>query len=277
MPPLYPKMRERPLEFRINYGAPLAEGLVFAGLGGHGCVGSMVYPDAVVHHNHGYLVDANAADDWVWIPELKKFALRFYEQNYCMAPNRSYLNISHGTWCAWAWRDATTASPYPAILCKGRVNTQYLLWTEGGTWYARVVINGSKKHCGTPYQNERWTHVLGRHDGTTLWIATDGVQRNSTSAVGSIDVNDYGLTVGAFIGEPFKWRGYLADPMVWNRVLSWAEIAALADPSNVDLRVGGVPLILPPRRRFFASVEIPAPTFNPAWAQHVNSYVGLGR
>jgi len=30
---------------------------------------------------------------------------------------------------------------------------------------------------------------------------------------------------------------------------------AVQDPSNVDLRVGGVPLILPPRRRFWPVVS----------------------
>ena len=77
MPPLYPKMRERPMEFRINYDAPLADGLVFAGLGGHGCVGSMVYPDSSLYANHGTLTNMDAATDWVWCDELKRFGLYF--------------------------------------------------------------------------------------------------------------------------------------------------------------------------------------------------------
>jgi hypothetical protein len=43
----------------------------------------------------------------------------------------------------------------------------------------------------------------------------------------------------------FWWNGFLADVMIWTRVLSDSEHAALADPDNVDLRVpGGPPLIL---------------------------------
>jgi len=57
--------------------------------------------------------------------------------------------------------------------------------------------------------------------------------------------------------------GYLnsviADALAWTRMLSEAEIAALADLSNVDLRVGGVPLILPPRRRFWPVAVAEAP------------------
>jgi len=42
-----------------------------------------------------------------------------------------------------------------------------------------------------------------------------------------------------------RWQGYIGDAMIWTRVLSDSEHAALADPDNVDLRVpGGPPLIL---------------------------------
>jgi hypothetical protein len=41
------------------------------------------------------------------------------------------------------------------------------------------------------------------------------------------------------------WDGYVADVMIWTRILNDSEHAALADPDNVDLRVpGGPPLIL---------------------------------
>jgi hypothetical protein len=50
--------------------------------------------------------------------------------------------------------------------------------------------------------------------------------------------------------------GYLADVCVWNRVLAAYEIAALADPSNTDLRIGGVPLIQSMRRYWPTGVTL---------------------
>jgi hypothetical protein len=55
------------------------------------------------------------------------------------------------------------------------------------------------------------------------------------------------------------WHGYVADAMIWTRVLSDSEHAALADPDNVDLRVpGGPPLILH-ERTFWPGFTFRAP------------------
>jgi hypothetical protein len=55
------------------------------------------------------------------------------------------------------------------------------------------------------------------------------------------------------------WNGLVADVMIWTRVLSDSEHAALADPDNVDLRVpGGPPLILH-ERTFWPGFSFKAP------------------
>jgi hypothetical protein len=55
------------------------------------------------------------------------------------------------------------------------------------------------------------------------------------------------------------WNGFLADVMIWTRILSDSEHAALADPDNVDLRVpGGPPLILH-ERTFWPGFTFRAP------------------
>jgi len=277
MPPLYPKMRERPLEFRINYEAPLAEGLVFAGLGGRGCVGSMVFPDSSLYANHGTLTNMDAATDWVWIPEIGEFGLEFSGgQRVTTTFYSSLLDFTASAFFLATGRDST---PYDRIYCKNYAT---------GFWMGRV---GAANRWGGGCFNVHdkyvtltdgiWHHLALVRSGIHHWNVGDGgrvvsaIMTNSGAPLNSdrplyIGQENYSLNRAYF-------RGQLARLLLHSRALTPSEIAALADPSNVDLRVGGVPLILPPRRRFFASVEIPAPTFNPAWAQHVNSYVGLGR
>jgi len=76
MPPLYPALKERPAEFRMNYESPLHDGLVFAGMGGSGCVGANVFPDSSPYHNNGIFVNAVPETDWTWIPKLRRFGIR---------------------------------------------------------------------------------------------------------------------------------------------------------------------------------------------------------
>ena len=53
--------------------------------------------------------------------------------------------------------------------------------------------------------------------------------------------------------------GFMADILCFSSKLTQDDAKNLADPSNVDLRVGGVPLILPPRRRVWPVAVAEAP------------------
>lgn len=54
----------------------------------------------------------------------------------------------------------------------------------------------------------------------------------------------YGVSYG-YIGQR------VSGPMCWNRILSNSAIAALANPANVMLDYGGVPLIGGRKRTYF--------------------------
>jgi hypothetical protein len=69
--------------------------------------------------------------------------------------------------------------------------------------------------------------------------------------------------------------GSIADPMMFERVLSPAEVRAIADPGNTDLRVGGIPLILPKARRLWG-VGAVATGWKPAWAVRRQRTIGTG-
>lgn len=288
MPPLYPRMRERPMEFRINHDAPLAEGLVFAGLGGRGCVGSALYPDCI-RGNHGRFVNANVSESWAWSPELRRIVIASDGLNDRVEMYRLPLGAGYSfSILAYIYTNTTTG---PVVLrnieCLG--NTVHSVYThhifrwvttdgrvelcvpKGSDWAPRAFSDSS-------ISPNIWYLAAGTFDGTYARVWIDGVPSTPLSRVGATNAPRTYFWIGSDVYEVARdWSGYLADVMLFGRTLSAYEIGTLADKSNVDLRIGGVPLILPPRRRFFPSVEIPAPTFNPAWAQTVNSYIGLGR
>jgi len=275
MPPLYPKMRERPMEFRINYDAPLAEGLVFAGLGGHGCVGSMVYPDSSLYGNHGTLTNMDAATSWIWIHKLKRWGLTFDGVDDYVQLSRSHtISVSVPFSLAAHVLDNYTYDNVGAGIISSFAGGQANTWgVRSGS--GALYLGNSNFQVGLwlPYQTPM--HIASIYDSGTHFGYLNGYYAGQVAqGITSARLERIGHKNASWAQ---MWYGYICDLCVFARRLTSNEIAALADPSNVDLRVGGVPLILPPRRRFFPSVEIHAPTFNPAWAQHVNTYIGLGR
>jgi len=66
------------------------------------------------------------------------------------------------------------------------------------------------------------------------------------------------------------WRtsnegGCYGDLMYWTRALTDNEIKAVSDLNNIDYRLGGVPLILPPQRRLWPVVFAETPTGKVPW------------
>lgn len=276
---LYPRMRERPPEFRINPESPLYNGLVIAGLGGAGSIGSNWYPDASPYKAHGTLYNMDPNTDWVWVPQLSRFALDFDGSNdYVTVPRGSHDWTGTVTVACWYFprveRNGDTFGFNYSHEFGCRLGVQgRALWRQSNGAGGSVQFY----FPGTPVRE--WGHNCFFRDSATKQIK----KYNNGNPVGSAATytntplsSTYPFYIGRYhVGN--SDNAIISDFCVWLRVLFPAEISALADPSNVDLRVGGVPLILPPRRRFFASVEIPAPTFNPAWARYVNNYIGLGR
>jgi len=186
----------------------------------------------------------------------------------------AYKRTISGTWGRILNNEESLKGPFPGIV----VATQSTHFCFNLRDINGVFVGLSLSGAAPDYSTHHYCGVFRR--GYTITGYVDGAVAGMTSLpeIGAITHNRE-VRIGNY--DPGSgnqnWNGFLTDIMLWSRCLTESEIAALADPSNVDLRVGGVPLILPPRRRFFASVEIPAPTFNPAWAQHVNTYIGLGR
>jgi len=253
-------MRERPEEFRINYEAPLAEGLVFAGLGGHGCVGSMVYPDSSLYANHGTLTNMDAATDWVWSPELGRWVLDFDGSNdYVVLPGSLGI-IGAGDHTVMALFNLRSGKDKDIIdNCNGTRGSVLLQVDRDLKLKAHALLSGGVVATGTTTVSyNKWYHGCQRLQGTRLLAILDGVVDAVREGYGA--GSGAALAHSWMIGARYKpvgqfWNGQIGDVIAWTHALPLQHIAALADPSNVDLRVGGVPLILPPRRRFWPVVS----------------------
>jgi len=253
---LYPRMRERPPEFRVNPESPLYNGLVIAGLGGAGSIGSNWYPDASPYKAHGTLYNMDPNTDWVWVPELSRFALDFDGSNdYVTVPRGSHDWTGTVTVACWyfprvTWNGCTFGFNYDREFdCR--------LMYGNTAWYQSNGAGGYNEYTFPATSLNAWGHNCIFRDSAAKQIK----KYNNGNPVGSAAIytnTPYSSTYPFYIGRRHTGvheNAIISDLCVWLRVLFPAEIAALADPSNVDLRVGGVPLILPPRRRFWPVVS----------------------
>lgn len=105
-------------------------------------------------------------------------------------------------------------------------------------------------NAGSGLNNGAWHSLCGIGFSPLTYLETadaaiyiDGLQRTFSSG----STHCEGPRVGKCYYGLFK--GLVADVLIFDRPLRPAEIAELADPYNIDLRVGNVPLLLPEHPR----------------------------
>ena len=249
MPPLYPKMRERPPEFRINRNSPLYDGLMFAGLGF--LPNTPIFFDSSQYCNHG-LFTGNVA--WKWDVVLSRYVTYHTDDRSYIQCRRGYAEADCWTWMVWATRSPSAAQLFaeavgsvgigeysdddmPQYWWVNSDGTSGYARSEGKTWPSE----GWFLYCGVFYAGVVCGYLSNRGFLTTQLLRGTWPTRLAASNAVELGYNCAGAVLG--------------DRLAWNRVLALSEIRELDDPSNVDLRVGGVPLILPPRRRFWPVVS----------------------
>ena len=233
-------MADRPEQFRMYDGHPLAQGLVFAGLGRH--VGSSHYRDSSPYGNHGVLTNMDPVTDWVWVPELGRWAVDFDGVGDKVTCPAAGVPIGDTPFTLSSW-------------CYLRVNGRFLGFGDG-TWGTNLLFVNPKVYLQhrtstgvERYANSvlnSWHHVAGTYDGTNYSVAIDGAGTGNTATYGASNLVDKEIRVGWGFSQG---NVIIADTLLYDRALPPAEIQQLADPSNVMLSG----LILPPRRRLFAS------------------------
>jgi len=243
----------------LNPNSPLYQGLVFAGLGPH--PGGYDFHDCSPYRNHGRLTNMDPATDWVWVPELGRWALDFDgSDDYVTLPASNQL-ISSGVTAAtisiWLKADVINTDNRCFSLAKGVTTTAFAILvgrTASGKieGFARSAADALVTlTSASTFVIGVWYHVTLTISGTTATLYVNGIVEATATASVSETLGEMHSTtakVGASTIAESPFNGQLTGPAIWNHVLSAAEIDRLADPSNAMLECGGSPLILPLRR-----------------------------
>jgi hypothetical protein len=269
-------MLARPDSFRLNPFSPLAQGLVFAGLGWRGSDKTTHYHDSSLYGNNGTLTNMAPASDWVWVSELGRWALDFDGTDDIISLSLS-MSLSAFTFAVWA--NCTASSGRNALL--GDVSTytnSWYLYPSAGQCYT-YFDDGTGKNVdfGNTADVQGWHLWSFRYDGTNIIFGRDNSFLSPTTSsgehivFGTADADNIGTMKVSGVSEYFQ--GQISDYLIFNRCLFDVEIQSLADPSNTMLSG----LILPDRLKFWPAVVTGgAPAFNPAWARRCNNLIGGG-
>lgn len=271
MPPLYPKMRERPPGFRINPAWPYHWSIAFA------CLPSPRFGlrqnDRSPYEKAATPASGVTASNVRCDPKLARFTVASDNNTQYWSYGTGRLSITtEFTVCAFG-RIFGTPSAYTRLVSKHGTQYGFTTAVNGASGslappFLGFSTNGSDWNyafAGTdviaqPYAWRHYAFIRSTNIGRLYLNGTEYVGGDfpaTTFPTGSVFQSAQQIRVcsdervGA---QPFQAAEY-TDVMVLNTALSAATIEQLADPSNVDLRIGGIPLILPPRRRFWSVVS----------------------
>lgn len=148
----------------------------------------------------------------------------------------STLDPVRGTVAVWLYLPAhPAAGATVSVVGKAYgdgIENAYELWVDdGGKLY--LFAAGSHLDAPTPLEEGRWTHVAATWGDDTLRLYVDGEEENTSSGTPLFDDSPVllGMDRNNGIDESFL-TGRLDDVRIHDRVLSAAEIAALAAPGE---------------------------------------------
>jgi hypothetical protein len=230
---------ERPENFEVDLSHPLMRGAVLLGLGqAHH---SIRYRDESVKGNHGVLTNMDPATDWLWEPKLGRRALDFDGSNDsislpgpCLA---SFAAASASVWVRFSTLPLTGGfSPTPLSVVSGTGTSGFRL-IECAIASGDMGVSSSpgasygKCSAGGLIAVNTWAHLAFTFNGAIALFLNGRELAIAGDAYASIVSN----TIGGRSSTTGLITGLLADPCIWPRALSPAEIMQLADPSNVML------------------------------------------
>jgi len=180
---------------------------------GHGNHGT-IYGAATVEGKMGAALSFDGVDDHVRIPDSASLDLTAaISIEAWFKPNR--VN--------YAYDQEIVSKHYSAYELGIAPNTDEVVFVLSITGtYTGLTSTGADLQVGV------WYHVVATYDGSTMKIYVNGAEVGSRSAVGTIDVNDYFLAIGARGGFATKlYEGCIDEVRMYNRALSRDEIRML--------------------------------------------------
>jgi len=283
-------MRERPDEFRINPVWPLYSNLAFC-LFVHPQL-SLRQADISPYSRTAVPAAGVGQANILFSPHLRRFS--FYSGS-----NTEYLAFGNGRLSIGA---AFTVCAFGRLFATPWTYTRIFSKHQSGSYGLLTAINAQGGDYSTPAvgistDGTDWNHVFAASDAIAqpyVWRHYAFIRNGSVGRLfldgkeyvggdfpktnwpsGAVFQGSQEIRVasdGVVSSSSFQPAEY-ADVMVFNVALPPSVIEQLADPSNVDLRVAGIPLILPPRRRFWPVVSEQAVPKMVPW--HLFQQVGV--
>ena len=253
---MYPRPKERYEQFRLNPESPLYTDLNLAILCGREDFANRYVSDNSPAARRGAFA-SNPTDARIWSRELNRHVLacQYAAGGLSFPAARFKFPVFMATWFF-----------YTGTFSSGQLLTLSYSNTSPISDGVRLDVN-NPGYVAITFSNVKsyafYTLDVPQETWTFCAVYCPG---NNSTAVGyrskyGQPIGTEQLTVGSMLGSPGTiYTGYrhnntldylIADGMSWNRILSDAEVRSIADPSNVDLRVGDVPLIIPQRPRLW--------------------------
>ncbi len=218
-------LRRRPDFVQIDPTHSLADGLVFAGIGGY--PGSTTLKDQSLYNNDGTLTNMTPSEDWVWSAELGRWGTNYdHTGGRVIVPGLGDA-MNGGDWTVSLF----TAGVSVAGICSFGGLAPMFRYT-GGVW--QMYYGGSNYAFATTVPISDHTHVAFIYRDGVLGAVVDGVLDANQHTLSITLSSDYAIGAGTTSGG-YSWYDPLYDALLHNRALTLAEIQRLADPSNVML------------------------------------------
>ncbi len=150
--------------------------------------------------------------------------------DYVQVANSISLNPANITISVWAKSNTATWNNPGMLVSKRNVyilhpisaskKLRFYIY-DGGAWQSALYTSTS--------DITKWHNYIGTYDGSSIRIYEDGVEKSSTSYVGSITTSDTGvLAIGRDDGYSTRYlNGSLDDVRIYNRALSADEVTRL--------------------------------------------------
>lgn len=269
----------RPLRFALDPDHSLSIGNVLM-LGG--CNPGTVYAeDSSGYFNRGTLTNMDPATDWLFDPELGRYVLDFDGNDCVIVPSFNTTDFTIAVWsrprslsaASLIYKDENLQRSY-GVGWGNAANKAFCLVFK--TDLAYTIVDSM-----TTGTTNIWWHIVATYryvaDNTSvLSLYMNGeLDKSVSNARGPVPYTTSTVQIAAreFSSTRFFHNGIIADPCIWNRVLSPSEIQILADRS--DPMLGG--WIYDPSRTVVSFAGTGAATKYWTWArQHQAQVIGGG-
>jgi hypothetical protein len=203
------------------------------------------------------LTNMTPSTDWVWVPQLGRWANDFSGTKRIGGFLDPFINGGHGSVFMWIYSRASEAYKGWIASVDTTFTGGFVIWRTNvdGRTQCRLGTSGAftaTVASGDHIVLNEWTHYGFTYDQAVMRVYKNGREiGTSVTATGVLQAAATFYVNRSYAGNE---NCISCDPLIYNRAISASEIAQLADPSNVMLSG----LILPPRRRLWAVPAAPS-------------------